>query len=424
MSEARPPAGPCLSDEQLVDWLRLIRSDNIGPRTFRELINRFGGARAALEALPDLLARAARGRAIKLCSEADAYAELERARASGVRFLVSLDPDYPSLLREIDTAPPLLAIRGDARLLSRACIAIVGSRNASAAGRTFAERLARGLGREDYAIVSGLARGVDAAAHAASLDTGAIAVLAGGHARPYPPENLKLLEEIAARGVVVSEMPLEWEPRGRDFPRRNRIVSGLALGVVVVEAARRSGSLITARFAAEQGREVFAAPGSPLDPRAEGTNDLIRQGATLCASVEDVTRALAARSGLRPDQGDLFSDGGGAEDEEPLIDELDLFSFQEGRAPPVRAPGEAPRPPTPAAPPTPAFPESPRLAAEEAAALILSLLGPAPVAVDELIRVAGLPAREVQSALTELDIAGRIERHGGAGVSRLDPEPN
>jgi DNA processing protein len=425
MSEAGAPLGSSLTDEQLVDWLRLIRSDNIGPRTFRDLINRFGGARAALEALPDLLARAAKGRAIRLCPADDAWRELERARASGVRFLVSIDPDYPALLREIDSAPPLLAVRGDAKLLARACVAIVGSRNASASGRVFTERLARGLGREDYVVVSGLARGIDAAAHAASLDTGTIAVLAGGHARPYPPENLRLLDDIAARGAVVSEMPLEWEPRGRDFPRRNRIVSGLSLGVVVIEAARRSGSLITARFAAEQGREVFAMPGSPLDPRAEGTLDLLRQGATMCGSVEDVTQALAARSGARPAQGDLFSDGDRALDAgEPLIDEFpELFSFQEGR--PAFARGGAP---PPAAPPPQARapasvqqppPEDPA----ETAALILSLLGPAPVAVDELIRIAGRSARDVQSALIELDLAGRIGRQGGAVTSRLDREP-
>ena len=285
-----------LSDGQLLDWLRLIRSENIGPRTFRELVNRYGGASAALEALPELVARSLKGRAIRIADRDEALREIEASRAMGARFIVTSDPEYPPLLRMIDSAPPLLMICGDARALARPCVAIVGSRNASASGLAFTERLARGLAREDYVIVSGLARGVDTAAHRACVETGTVAVLAGGHARPYPSENAPLLEKIVqSGGAVISEMPLEWEPRGRDFPRRNRLVSGLALGTVVVEAARRSGSLITARFAAEQGREVFAVPGSPQDPRAEGTNDLLREGATLCACVEDVTRVLQAR---------------------------------------------------------------------------------------------------------------------------------
>jgi len=226
----------------------------------------------------------------------------------GVRLVASCDSDYPPLLREIEDAPPLLALRGDAAALKRSCVAIVGARNASSAGLAFAQQLARALLREDYAIVSGLARGVDAAAHRASLGAGAVAVLAGGHARPYPSENVELLAQIVdAGGAAISEMPLDWEPRGRDFPRRNRLVSGVSRGVVVVEAARRSGSLITARFAAEQGREVLAVPGSPLDPRAEGTNDLLREGATLCAGAEDVTRALSAAR-----RGPIFSRMAGA----------------------------------------------------------------------------------------------------------------
>ena len=410
-----------LSDGQLLDWLRLIRSENIGPRTFRELVNRYGGASAALEALPELVARSHKGRAIRIADRDEALREIEASRAMGVRFIVTSDPEYPPLLRMIDSAPPLLMIRGDAGALARPCVAIVGARNASASGLAFTERLARGLAREDYVIVSGLARGVDTAAHRACVETGTVAVLAGGHARPYPSENAPLLEKIVqSGGAVISEMPLEWEPRGRDFPRRNRLVSGLALGTVVVEAARRSGSLITARFAAEQGREVFAVPGSPQDPRAEGTNDLLREGATLCACVEDVTRVLQARRTGPSPGADLFGESAPSIEEEPLFDELDLFSFREAPAPPPRAaPAEA-RFVSPPSIPRFAESEAPAASARD---LVLSLLSPAPVAIDELIRAVGLPARDVQTALLDLDLEGRLERHGAALVSLLVEKP-
>lgn len=402
--------GARLGEEQLVDWLRLIRSENIGPRTFRQLINRYGGARAALEALPGLAAKALRGRAIRIATRDEVLREIDGASAMGVRFAATGDPDYPPLLREIPDAPPVLALRGTGEVARRDGVAIVGSRNASAAGLAFAERMARGLARENYVVVSGLARGVDAVAHRATLETGTIAVLAGGQARPYPAEHEKLVAEIAERGLLVSEMPLEWEPRGRDFPRRNRIISGVSRATVVVEAARRSGSLITARFANEQGREVFAVPGSPLDPRAEGTNDLLRQGATLCARPEDVADVLAA-GGYRP-EGRLFEDGGLAAEDGFLIEELDLFGAQSAFAfeePPSRlAEYEAPPSESPVAPPP---------VAVDARARVLSLLGPSPVTVDELIRIAGLSAREVQGVLVELDIDGRLERHGANAVS-------
>ncbi|HMK88941.1 MAG TPA: DNA-processing protein DprA [Methylocystis sp.] len=408
-----------LSESQLVDWLRLIRSENIGPRTFRQLLNRYGGAAAALEALPGLVARQIGGRAIGLFSRDEALAELEAARRMGVRFLATSDADYPPLLREIDNAPPLLALRGEAAALKRDCVAIVGARNASSAGTALAQLLARDFVRADLSVVSGLARGVDAAAHRASLAGGAIAVLAGGHARPYPAENVELLEEIVASGgAAISEMPLEWEPRGRDFPRRNRLVSGVSRAVVVVEAARRSGSLITARFAAEQGREVFAAPGSPLDPRAEGTNDLLREGASLCTRAEDVIRALAsARPGPRPGA-DLFGEGESAEEAEPLFDELDLFSFREA-ARKFPSPPPSSQPPSPPPSPDPAPQGVALSAAADAREAVLSLLSPTPVSLDELIRASGLPAREVQGALLDLDLEGRLERHGGALVSLL-----
>jgi DNA processing protein len=428
-----PPAssGSRLSDEQLFHWLRLIRSENVGPRTFRQLVNRYGGAQAALEALPELFSRSAQGRRIRIAEPDEIWRELERSSALGVRFVVASDPEYPPLLQEIDSAPPIIAVRGAASILSRPCVAIVGSRNASAAGLTFAERLAQGLARENYVIVSGLARGVDHAAHRASIETGAIAVLAGGHARPYPAEHAPLIERIVeSGGAVVTEMPLEWEPRGRDFPRRNRIVSGLSLGVAVVEAARRSGSLITARFAAEQGREVFAVPGSPLDPRSEGTNDLLRQGATLCTGPEDVIRALGQTAGSRRD---LFGEAEAPANDEPLWDELDLFSFQEG-APADRALSTPTVPHVPAAPtkesataeaaiapvvasPAPQLPERNELLDPQAH--VLAWLGPAPITIDELVRAAGLPARDVQAVLLELDLAGRLVRHGLNLVSRV-----
>jgi DNA processing protein len=390
-----------LTDEQRLDWLRLIRSENVGPRTFRALINQYGGAAAALEALPDLARRGGR-LLLKVYSRAEAEKELMAAARLGVRFIAMGEPDYPKTLQAVDTAPPLIALRGNAAVLAKPSVAIVGSRNASASGLTFTERLARQLGEAGYVVISGLARGIDTKAHKATLDTGTVAVLAGGHDRIYPAQNEPLLQAIIDQGgAVISEMPMGWEPRGRDFPRRNRIVSGLSYGVVVVEAARRSGSLITARFALEQGREVFAVPGSPLDPRAEGTNDLIRDGATLCAGIEHVTSVLEPliASGPRLDRS--------AEEphyilgSEELWDELDLPDI-------ARAPVQ------------PVLPDAGiEDEAQEGQADLITFLGPSPVAIDDLVRQTGLPIRSVQTALLELEIAGRLERHGGNAVSLL-----
>ena len=358
-----------LSPAERIDWLRLIRSDNVGPRTFRALVGHFGGAGAALDALPDLARRGGAARPVRIFSRADAEHELDAAEHLGVTLLGFGEPGYPPHLKAIDDAPPLLAVRGEIATLAQPAIAIVGSRNASAAGMKFAEALARDLGAAGYVIVSGLARGIDAAAHRASLATGTVAVLAGGQDRVYPPEHAELLEALLAAGAAVSEMPLDWVPRGRDFPRRNRIISGLSLGVVIVEAARRSGSLITARFALEQGRDVFAVPGSPLDPRAEGTNALIKQGATLVTEAADVIAAI-----------------------EPML----------GRTLPMReedAPGLEPHDLAPDG---------------DARTRILGLLGPTPVTIDELIRLSGAPAATVRTVLLELVIAGRLEQ-GGAG---------
>ena len=381
-------AQPRLSNEQLFDWLRLIRSENVGPRTFRALLKSCGSARAAIEALPELARRGGAQRPVRTASIEEIERELAAARKLGVRFVTIGEADYPPILRQIDSAPPVLACRGRVEALQQPTVAIVGSRNASAAGLTFAERLARGIGRAGYVIVSGLARGIDQRAHSASLETGAVGVLAGGHAKPYPSEAAPLIERMVEYGAVVSEMPVEWEPRGRDFPRRNRIVSGLALGTIVVEAARGSGSLITAKFALEQNRHVFAAPGSPLDPRAEGTNDLLKQGATICTHVDDVLAALAP---MRSD--DLFAaleEGG---DETLWGDEVVVDAAAAG--------DEF------------ADPESERGACDR----IVALLGPSPITLDDLARAADASAREVRVALMELELAGRIEFSGGDRVA-------
>ncbi|MBV9346814.1 MAG: DNA-protecting protein DprA [Pseudolabrys sp.] len=362
-----------LSDEQRIDWLRLIRSDNVGPRTFRDLVNHYGGAAKALSALPSLARRGGGGTA-RIFSREDAEQELTAAAKSGIRLIALGESDYPARLQMIDDAPPLLAIRGNRDVLSRSLIAIVGSRNASAAGLKFAEKIARDLGDAGFGVVSGLARGIDAAAHRGSLATGTIAVLAGGHRRIYPAEHESLLNDIIKNGAAVSEMPIDWEPRAKDFPRRNRLISGLAVGVVVVEAAKRSGSLITARMAGEQGREVFAVPGSPLDPRAEGTNGLLKQGATLVTEAADVITAV-----------------------EPILGQpVEL---------PVREPD---RPETPAGEP-----------AEDQRTRIVALLGPTPVGIDDLVRLSQTSAAIVRTVLLELELAGRLERHGGAQVSLL-----
>ncbi len=368
-------SGVWLTDEQRLDWLRLIRSPNVGPRTFRALINHFGGARAALQALPSLARRGGASGAVEVVSQADAERELAAAQKLGVAFVALGEPDYPARLQMIDDAPPLISVRGQARALSSPMVAIVGSRNASGVGLKFTQRIAHELGDAGFVVVSGLARGIDAAAHAATVETGTIAVLAGGQDRIYPPEHSQLLQTILPSGAAVSEMPLGWVPRGHDFPRRNRLISGLALGVVIVEAAKRSGSLITARFALEQGREVFAVPGSPLDPRAEGTNGLIKQGATPVTETSDiisVLRPIMDDNALPAREPGAIEIGGSREDVEPEADER---------------------------------------------ARIVALLGPAPVQIDDLVRLSKSRPAVVRMVLLELEIAGRLERHGGALIS-------
>ncbi len=369
-------SGIRLSDEERLDWLRLIRSENIGPRTFAALLKQFGSAQAALAALPGLARRGGAGGSARIGSRAEAEREIKAAKSVGVSFLALGEPSYPWRLAMIDDPPPLLAVRGHLAVLERPMIAVVGARNASAAGIKLAGKLARELGEAGLVVVSGLARGIDAAAHRASLATGTVAALAGGHNHIYPPEHVEFAAAILAAGAALSEMPLDWEPRARDFPRRNRLISGLAVGVVVIEAARRSGSLITTRLALEQGREVFAVPGSPLDPRSEGSNGLLKQGAILVTEAEDVLAVLR-----------------------PILGQPLERSMREAEPEPI-----APQAPT--AEPGP-----------EERGRIVELLGPTPVSIDDLVRLAGRSPAVVRIVLLELEVAGRLQRHGGGLVS-------
>jgi DNA processing protein len=297
-----------LSDAERLDWLRLIRTETIGPITFARLADRFGCPGRAIEALPQLAAKAGRRGALKAFPRGDAEAELARASTLGMRLIARCEADYPRPLAEIPDAPPVLYVRGHVSLFDKPAVAVIGARNASGVGRKMARMIAEGLGAAGVVVVSGLARGIDGAAHEAALKTGTIAVVAGGADVIYPPEHDMLMAAIAAQGAIISEQPPGAEPTARDFPRRNRLISGLARGVVVVEAAARSGTLITARFALEQGREVFAVPGSPLDPRCQGANRLIRDGATLVETAEDVLDVLAqANRAAREPAHDLFS---------------------------------------------------------------------------------------------------------------------
>jgi DNA processing protein len=357
-----------LTEKERLARLRLIRATNVGAVTYWALLERFGDAATAIAALPALTRKS--NRPMKLLSEQDAARELELTERAGARLIAHGEPDYPCGLTELDTPPPVVTVRGNPKLFARDTIAIVGARNASALGQRFARDIARDLGAAGIVIASGLARGIDTAAHKGSLPTGTIAVMAGGIDVVYPPENQALQEEIAAEGAVISEMPVGQQPTAQHFPRRNRIISGLARGVVVVEATLNSGSLITARLAGEQGRDVFAVPGSPLDPRAKGTNGLLRQGAILTESAEDVLNALGPRQA-------------------------------------------APKP-TPKPNPTA------RAILQNTDALqreILKKLGPAPVEIDELVRLLGASPAEVSAALLDLEFGGHLTRHPGQRIS-------
>ena len=373
MVDARP-----LSDSESLDWLRLTRSENVGPITFMALLDRYGSAAQALDELPALARSGGSKRAIKLCSKSAAEREIKALAELGGRFLACREPGYPVPLAALADAPPLIAIRGHGHLLESDIVAMVGARNASANGVRFARQLAPDLGAAGFAVVSGMARGIDTAAHNGALETGTLAVMGGGVDMVYPKQNAALYEEIVARGVVIGEPPLGTVPQARHFPRRNRIIFGLARGVVVVEAAPRSGSLITARLAGEQGREVFAVPGSPLDPRNRGCNGLIRDGATLVQGAEDIVEALAGmmQKTLDEPQHDKFS------------------------APDMASVGE-----------TELTTARPR---------VLELLGPSPVPIDELLRQSRLTPALVLTILLELELAGRLERHVGGQVSLIE----
>ena len=370
-------AGGAIGDTERRDRLRLARTEGVGPVAWRELMRRYGSAAKALDALPNLARRGGRAGPLKITSVAEAERELDAGRALGARLLTAGEAAFPPLLAEIDPPPPVLWARGHASLLARPSVAIVGARIASAAGQRFARALAADLGGAGYVVASGLARGVDGAAHEGGLATGTTAVLAGGVDDIYPPEHANLYERVVAQGCIVSENAVGRRATARDFPRRNRIISGLSLGVVVVEAEQRSGSLITARLAAEQGREVFAVPGSPLDPRAKGPNELIRQGAALCEGVDDVLRVLADLRHAREPQLELFTSSGG---DEAALD----------------------------------------AAADRLRERAYALLSPTPTPRDEIVRALGEPAPGVLAALVELSLAGRAELLPGALVVRTD----
>lgn len=372
---------PPLSEQERRARLRLSRTEQVGPITFRRLIEQYGSASAALAALPELARRGGRRSRLAVCSAAEAERELAEIERIGARLIVWGEPDYPPPLAAIEDAPPVLIVLGDLALFARPALALVGSRNASVNGRRFAEQLAGDLGQAGFVIVSGLARGIDTAAHRGALASGTIAVVAGGVDVVYPPENEGLHRLIAAEGAIISECRPGVQPQSRHFPPRNRIIAGLSRGVVVIEASLRSGSLITARMALEQGREVFAVPGSPLDPRARGGNDLIRQGAALTESVHDVLTVLGTARAV----------GG-----RPMADPESTAEMTA-----LLAPDDP-------------LPDRVRHILEEA-------LSPEPVSVDEIIRSCQLSYAVVTTLLLELELAGRIERHPGNRVSRIIP---
>jgi len=366
-----------LSDAERLDWLRLSRSENVGPITFFQLLERFGSADAALKALPQL-ARRGGGRSLNIPGRAEAETEIAATTKAGARIVAAIEPAYPARLRFIDDAPPLLTMKGHAALAPKPAIAIVGARNASAIGQRFTRDLAQQIAARGLVVASGLARGIDRAAHegalAAQAGGGTMAFIGAGVDVVFPPENADLHQRIAEAGTIYSEYPVGTPAKPQNFPRRNRLISGASLAVLVVEAALKSGSLITARMAAQQGREVMAVPGSPLDPRCHGTNDLIRQGATLVERLDDILSVV-----------------------EPLL--------RQDFGAPLQGFGTAP----------PSLPSDTEIAAAHRA--LQELLSPSAVAVDELIRLSGLAPGLVQMVLLDLELAGKLHRHPGNKVA-------
>jgi DNA processing protein len=371
-----------IGDKERLAWLQLARSQGLGVVTIRDLVARYGSAVAALEALPDLAARGGRSRPLRLASRREVEDELAALDRLGARLIARPEPDYPEALAAIEDAPPVIAIRGREELLAAPKIALVGARNASANGRQIARTMAQGLAAAGFAVVSGMARGIDTAAHLGALedktgDGGTIAVVAGGIDVLYPPENGALFERLGSEGLILAEAGPGTEPLARHFPRRNRIVSGLSRAVVVIEAAVKSGSLITARYALDQGRDVMAVPGSPLDPRCRGANRLIREGARLVEDFEQVIESLDGFAGSHL----KFHENLNISDQSSDFNELNI--------------------------------------SEKLRDQVLSLLGPSPVTVDELVRQCHCSAPVMGMVLLELDLAGRLERHPGNRVSLL-----
>ena len=373
--------GKSLTETERLDWLQLILTQNIGPVTFFNLLSRYGSANEALARLPELSRTSGRKTALTPADRNDAKTMIERAQRRGIRIIAACEPDYPKALRPIPAAPPLLFVRGHSTLFERPAIAIIGARNASSPGLKLARQLAHDLGQGGLVIVSGLARGIDGAAHNASLATGSIAVVAGGVDHVYPPEHEDLMRQLAENGIVMSERPLGAVPTARDFPRRNRLISGLSKGIIIVEAAARSGTLITAKYAAEQGREVFAVPGSPLDPRSHGANGLIRDGAILIESAADVLESLAnLRHSI--DESDRDNSDGFT----------DLFAYGDHQS--TKDADEL---------------EDNAHLREEVRARILTLLSSTPTHRDDLLRDAGYSPGLVADALLTLVLSGMAD---------------
>ncbi len=366
-----------LSDHERIDWLRLIRSENIGPITFYKLMERFGSAESAIRNAPELAKRAGGKKQLVIAPQDSAEKEINALTKVGGFMLAACEPDYPAYLRTIEDAPPIISVKGQRSALNgKRMIAMVGSRNASLNGRQFAERIARDCGQADMMVVSGLARGIDTAAHQGALKTGTIAVVAGGIDVIYPEENEKLYHAICEKGAVIAESQFGVPPTNRHFPKRNRIISGVSEGVLIIEAVEHSGSLITARMALEQGREVMAVPGSPLDPRSKGNNNLLRQGAVLVENVQDIIGGLSRHP---------------------------LHQMAE---------------------PSSNFTNRNESLSEDQIALarqkILQSIGPVAVRIDDLIRDVELPAAIVLAALLELELAGKAMRSPGQNVALVD----